>query len=394
MLKYRPGRMLLAAAAASMALGPSPATAADATWEQWLPVVGATDVDGPRTDGKFVVAGSAALSLLDPAGTLEDFARGTGGYHEDPGKEAYIAVSRGGHVDAAACDFAPDETYILRLHPPIGVTRVNASGDESGPFTNIPGVSTLTGITFDFQGAFGHRLLVMGLAGSHTTIFAIDCKGAVKVIRQGLPVLEGQMAVAPEGFGAYSGQLIIPDETGRVVAIAPSGKSTVILARQLPPGINVTLGGVGFVPEGFTERGGAAYHVDRKTPGSAFPGNDRLLRITSDKLVAAGVQDGDLLAVSEDGGAMISVRCVATCTARIVIAGDRTAHAEGHVAFFVNPPQETPPPAAVATKPGGPLVPQAVVDFVGDWGLPAGVLVLLVTFLAAVAVQAATRREP
>jgi hypothetical protein len=377
-----------------MAMAPSAVTAADATWEQWLPLPGATDVDGPRTDGKFVAAGSAALYLLDPTeGSLADFARGPGGYHEDPGKEAYIAVTPGAHVNAADCDFAPDETYILRLHGPFGVNRVNAAGDESGPFTNVKGVSSLTGITFDTNGAFDHRLLVMGVAANGTTVYAIDCNGGVKVIRQGLPAFEGQMAVAPEGFGAFAGQLIIPDETGRLVAIAPSGKSTVIVARQLPRGVNITLGGVGFVPAGFTERGGAAYHVDRKTSGSAFPGSDKLLRVTSDQLAGVGVQDGDLLAVSEDGGAMISVRCEATCSARLVIAGDKKAHVEGHVAFLVNAPPATPAPTTVAAKAGASILPAVVVDFIGGWGIPTAVFLLLVAFLAAVAVQAAGRRE-
>jgi hypothetical protein len=90
-------------------------------------------VDGPRTDGRFVVAGSAALYLLDPAEGLTPYARGPGGYREDPGTEAYIAVSRGGHVGAAECDFAPDETYILRMHAPLGVNRVNAAGTSQAP---------------------------------------------------------------------------------------------------------------------------------------------------------------------------------------------------------------------------------------------------------------------
>ena len=391
MLKYRLARKLGALAAAGFALWPLTASAAGVTWEQWLPLPGAADVDGPRSDGTFVVAGSAALYLLHPSGSLEPFARGPGGYHEDPHTEAYIAVSKGGHVSAAECDFAPDETYILRMHAPLGVNRVNAAGDESGPFTNITGVTSLTGITFDTQGAFDHRLLVMGLSSGKATIFAIDCNGAVVVIKRSLPLLEGQMAVAPPGFGAFAGQLIIPDESGRVLALAPSGALTVLIKKPLPGNINPTLGGVGFVPDGFTERGGAAYHVDRLEPKSSFRGRDTLIRVTSDQLINAGVQDGDLLAVAEDGGAMLAVRCTATCTASLIIAGDKTAHVEGHVAFFVNAPPPTPEPTGVA-KVVPPLVPQSALDLIGYWGIPAAVFLLLISLVAAVSVQAIRRR--
>jgi hypothetical protein len=391
MLKYRLAGALGAAAAAAVGWWPLGVAAADVTWEQWLPLPGAVDVDGPRTDGRFVVAGSAALYLLDPAEGLTPFARGPGGYREDPGTEAYIAVSRGGHVDAAECEFAPDETYILRMHAPLGVNRVNAVGDESGPFTNLGGVSALTGIAFDTEGAFDHRLLVIGLAGGKTTLFAVDCNGAVAVITRSLPSLEGQMAVAPDTFGAFGGQLIIPDETGRVLAVTPSGKLTVLIKKPLPGNIDPTLGGLGFVPDGFTARGGAAYHVDRLTPGSSFPGSDKLLRLTSEQLIGAGVQDGDLLAASEDGGALISVRCKETCTAQRIVAGDKKAHVEGHIAFSVNAPPPGPPaPTAAAARP--PLVPQAFADFVGEWGIPTAVLVLLVALVSGLALQAVSRR--
>ena len=392
MLKYGWARRLALTAAAGLALWPSAVTAETTTWEQWLPVPGAADVDGPRTDGKFVVAGSAALYLLDPAQGLEPFARGPGGYREDPHTEAYVAVSSASHVEASGCDWAPDETYVLRMHGPFGVNRVSAAGDESGSFTNIPGPSRLTGITFDTNGSFDHRLLVMGLVGNKASIYAIDCNGAVKLIKSGLPLLEGQMAVAPQTFGAFAGQLIIPDESGQLIALTPDGKATVIIRRPLPGGINVTLGGVGFVPDGFSERGGVAYHIDRLEPASSFRGSDHLIRARSDALVAAGVADGDLLAVAEDGGATIAVRCGDTCTAQVVIPGDNKAHVEGHVAFFMNP-APAPPPTPAAAKVARPIVPQAVIDFAGMWGIPTGVFLLLFAFLAAVAVQALRQRK-
>jgi len=98
-----------------VAFSPMSGTAAGASyqWERWTSIPGVFDVGGPR-NGFLVVAGSAALYLVHPEGEMATFARGSGGYHDDPGAEAYIAVSPGGHVGASNCDFRRDETFILR----------------------------------------------------------------------------------------------------------------------------------------------------------------------------------------------------------------------------------------------------------------------------------------
>ena len=390
MLKYRLARNLAALAAAGLALWPSGVAAEDLAWEFWVPVPGAVDIDGPRSDGKFIVVGRAQLFLLDPSGELTPFANGPGGYHEDAGSETYLALSSGLHVDDANCDWAPDETYILRMHAPFGVNRVNADGTESGSFANTPGVRILTAITFDTGGAFGNRMLVLGIAGAKSVVFSIDCNGGVKVIPNKLPALEGQMAVAPEGFGAVGGELILPDERGRILALAPNGTFSVVLARP-PAGVDKTIGAVGFVPSGFTQRGGDMFHADHKTPGSSVVGTDTMLRMKGEQLLAAGVQDGDLLATAEIGGTLIDVRCPDTCTATRLTARDK-AHTEGHFAFALNAPPASPPPPT-QPKAAGPLVPRAVIDYVGMWGIPTGVFILLVAFVAAVAVQAIRRRS-
>jgi hypothetical protein len=390
LLKYRRARKLAFLAAAGLALWPSLASAEDIAWEFWVPVPGAVDIDGPRTDGKFIVAGAAALWLLDPSGEKTEFARGPGGYHEDAGAETYIAMSRAMHLDSAGCDWTADETYILRMHGPFGVNRVSADGSESGSFANTPGVRILTGINFDTEGTFGNRLLVLGIRpNNRSVVFAVDCNGKTAVIAEGLPSLEGQIAVAPEGFGSFAGDLIIPDETGRILAVTPDGKLKVLLARP-PAGVDKTIGALGFVPGGFTDRGGDMYHADHKTPGSTIPGTDSILRMKGDQLFNAGVRDGDLLATAEVGGALIDVRCAETCTATRLSVADK-AHTEGHFPFALNAPL-APSPTPAAAKAGGPILPQGVLDLVGMWGLPAGVFLLLVAFLAVVAVQAVRRR--
>ncbi len=390
MLKY--ARWLAAGAAAGLALAPLQAGAAGAAWEQWHPIKGVMDVGGPRSDGSLLVAGSAALYLLGADGTETAFARGAGGYHEDPGTEAYVATSPGGQVAAAGCSFTPDDTFILRLHVPTGITRVSASGDETGSFNNLTGVTGLTGLVFDTTGAFDHRLLVTGAAGSKTFVFAIDCNGAVSVVTRSAPLLEGGLAVAPPGFGAFGGELIAPDESsGKIYAIAPDGRVSVVAQPALPVGSDIGVESLGFVPEGLIAQGGAAYFADRVTANSPHPGSDHVLRLTSADLAAAGVQEGDLLAATEGGGQMVAVRCQTKCTVTSVVATAGKAHGEGHIAFTVTRPASSASPAPVANT-SRPAISPAFVDFVGTWGVPAGVGVLVVAFIAAAGVAALRRR--
>ena len=390
MLKYRPARTAAVALAAVLALWPLAVHAADATWESWVSIPGATDVDGPRSDGQLLVMGSAALYLVDSTGNVQSFARGPGGYHDDPGLEAYVAVSHGEHVGVAGCDFGKDDTYILRVHVPMGVTRVSADGGDTGPLANSTGAQVLGGIAFDTGGGFDHRLLVLGINSTNSTLTAVDCMGQTQLITAALPPLEGQMAIAPAGFGQFADNLIIPDETGRVLAVAPDGSIRTVVGRPLPAGVDVTLGGLGFVPPGFMAHGGYAYHANHGSTVSNSSASDGIYRVSAGALLAAGVQDGDLLAVAEDGGAMISVHCESSCRAVRVIAGNPAAHVEGHVAFAVNQPPPSASPVAQATQvarysPG-------LVDFIGAWGVPLGLVVIVLVFGAGIGVAAMRRR--
>jgi hypothetical protein len=386
-------RLIALVVLALMAAPLATAYAADVSWEEWRAFAGVFDVDGPRSDGSLIVAGSATLYLVDPAGTAIPFARGPGGYHEDPGAEAYLALSRGGHVAAANCDFAPDETYLLRLHIPIGINRVNAAGDESGPFLNLTGVDSLNGIAFDTTGAFDHRLLVSGPSGGKTVIFAIDCTGAVQTITRSAPVLEGGLAVAPSGFGSFGGALIGPDElSGNIYAIAPSGAVSQVAKPALPTGGDIGVESVGFVPPGMITRGGAVYYADRLTAGNPHPGSDSLLRLSSAQLVAAGVQEGDLLVATEGGATLVAVRCEAACTVIPVVAAATKAHGEGHIAFTVEPPVPSPIVATPGVTPGSAVPPQ-LVAFIGEWGIPTVAFLLLLALIAAFGVPAMIRRR-
>jgi hypothetical protein len=315
---------VLAFAALQLA-GLAPAEAAAPAWERWVHVVdGAFDVTGPRSDGRLVVAGSARLALVDPSGAVRPFAAGPAGYHDDPGGEAYMALSPGLRVAAADCEFPRDDLFVLRLHPPLGVTRVTAGG-TARPFAEVPGVDSLAGIAFDTVGRFGFRLLVTGSAPGGTTVAAVDCRGRVSVITTSAPVFEGGLAVAPAGFGPFAGALVAADElSGRVYAIDVGGAARTVADSGLPAGPDTGVESVGFLPSGFA-RGGSVYYADR--------GPDVLLRLDARQLTGVGLRDGDLLAATEGGAMAVGIRCAATCVVVPVVSAASSAHGEGHLAL-------------------------------------------------------------
>ncbi len=324
----------------ALMLGDVPAPA----WQQWHHVDGVFDVSGPRSDGRLVLATSGHMVLLDREGRAAPFAQGGGGYADDPGTEAYLVVSPGLHVASAGCDFARDDVFVLRLHRPVGVTRVTASGTAL-PFAAVPGVDSLNGIAFDTTGRFGGRLLVTGPAHGRTTVVALDCQGTAQVVTDAAPVLEGGIAVAPAGFGAFGGALIAPDElSGRIYSIDPDGTVRTVVDSGLPTGGDIGVESAGFVPAGFT-RGGSAYYADRATPGNPHPGTDSVLRLDASVLTHAGVREGDLLVATEGGAALIGVHCAASCQVTQVVGTPTTAHGEGHVTVVAD--------NAVATRPAG-----------------------------------------
>src|SRR5579864_5306583 len=382
-------RLWASVAVALCALHPVFASASGPTWERWKPVAGVFDLGGPRSDGAIVVAGAGALYLMTPAGDLTPYAGGAHGYHDDAGSEPYLAVSPGARLPASGCSFARDDTYVLRLHKPIGVTRISAAGDQVSAFA-VVGLPAVNSIAFDTVGAFGHRLVVTGPAGGgKTAIAAIDCTGAVEVLTRSAPVFEGGIVVAPATFGAFAGGLIAPDElSGRIYAIASDGTVSVVAGSGLRPGPDAGVESLGFVPDGFS-LGGALYYSDRRTAGSPHPGSDNVLRMSSADLVAAGERDGDLLVANEGGAQLVDVRCAATCQVTTVVATATAAHGEGHLVFTVNPRPSPTPTAAPAPSPS-PVIPPA------RSSVPVAPLVALVGGILAalaVAVVAASRRR-
>jgi len=108
-------------------------------------------------------------------------------------------------------------------------------------------------------------------------------------------------------------------------------------------------------------------------------------------LVAAGVQDGDLLAATEGGASLIAVRCAATCRVITVIGSPGAAHGEGHIVFTLTQ-QPSPIPSATLVPSATPAASSSAVGAAAPMiGVAAAVLAALVG--AFVAVTASRRRR-
>jgi hypothetical protein len=307
-----------------------------ATRARWAPAVRirrVLDLGGPRSDGTIVVAADKRLALLRPSGAVQPFAAGPAGYLNPGGEEPYIALSTGERVAGAGCSFPTQTLYVLRLQKGPGVTAVDAHG-EAHLLATLPHGGLENGIAFDTTGRFAHRLLVTATAASRTSVYAIDCRGAVSTVTTSAPKLEGGIAVAPASFGRFAGDLIAPDEnSGRIWAISAAGRSSLVAASGLAHGGDVGVESAGFAPAGFGPSSSALV-ADRRTPGNPHPGDDAVLRIGGLALIAAGVRAGDLLVASEGGAQTDAVSCHgASCTVRHVADGPPVAHLEGHIVF-------------------------------------------------------------
>jgi hypothetical protein len=309
-------------------------------------VAGVFDVAGPLPDGRLLVATAKGLYELKPA-TGELVAARVDLPAPVGGAEAYIAYSAGLGSSAMGCSFPTPAVYVLRTESPLAVIAVNLLTGLSSTFAPIAGVDTLSGIAFDNFGRFGNRLLVIGPHAGQTVVDAIDCNGKVSVVTTSAPRMEGGMEVAPPSFGAFGGDLIVPDElSGNIIAVTPEGTSQVVAASGLPAGGDVGAESAGFVPVGFL-KGGAAYLADRATANNAHVGTDTLLRLSSAALKAEGVAAGDLLVAGEGGGATAAVHCAADGSCSDVHRlGQATAaaHPEGHLLLVAESAGPTPRP--------------------------------------------------
>jgi hypothetical protein len=320
--------------AAYLALTTGRPVAADnaVTWEQWRHQPGIVDLAGPRTDGTLVAVAAGRLLSLSRDGTIAPFAAGPDGFMGSVDGEPYTAVAPAAHGTGANCPFNADDAFALDLNSPPGVVRIDPAGHAT-QFATLAGAETLGGITFDTAGQFGGRLLVTGTKSGQTIVFAVDCQAGVSTITDSAPTVEGGLAVAPAGFGAFGGMLIAPDEnSGQIWAIAPDGHVSLVSRPDLATGGDTGVESLGFVPPGFSS-GGSAYLADRATANNPFPGTDSILRLSAEALVQAAVQDGDLLVATEGGGTTVALHCATSCQVLDVANGPSGGHIEGHIVF-------------------------------------------------------------
>jgi hypothetical protein len=295
------------------------------------------DIAGPRRDGSFVVAAAGKLLLLESDGTLRPFARGATGYSTPQGPEPYLALAGPGAGQGSGCSFQVDTVFAIEPTAPPGVIAVDAEG-HARRFVDLLSGSRLNGITFDSVGRFGHRLLVSSAGHGRTTVFAVRCDARATTITTNAPTLEGGITVAPSSFGRFGGDLIAPDEgSGRIVAIAPNGRSTLLVRSGLPKGGDIGVESAGFVPASFSGTG-LALVADRFSSGNPHPGTNSLLSLSGTQLRHGGAQPGDLLVASEGGAKTIVVHCTTACTVRHIADGPAVAHAEGHISFLPSGP--------------------------------------------------------
>jgi hypothetical protein len=302
-----------------------------AVWEQWKKIPGILDVQSTSTPGRMMAVANNKLVLVD-ATQVQPYAQGQDGF-TGAGAEPYLAVSPGLHL--AGCDFGTDQAFALRLTQPLGITHIDTHG-KATELAKIPGVNDMNGLVFDTVGKFGQRLLVISDSANDTTVNAVDCQGKVTRIGTTVPKFEGGLAIAPNSFSSFGGNLIGPGEfDGKIYAIDPNGQAKVVANSGLPSGQDVGVESAGFVPFGFIGSSGSAYVADRASGNQLSPGTDTLLRLTAGALKDAGVQDGDLLMATEGGGRTIAVRCDPSCAAREIGHASSGAHIEGHIVFLM-----------------------------------------------------------
>ncbi|GAC1319772.1 MAG: hypothetical protein NVSMB2_15330 [Chloroflexota bacterium] len=322
--------------AVGVGLSPTPLHAQAPAWQPWAHLIGVVDVGSLSDDRLLAMAGGHFFTLSED-GHVAAYASGPDDFTAaSADAESYFVVTPNQTVEGAGCAFAADEVLVLDLGASVGVTRISPQG-EASRLAVLNGVDTLGGIAFDTTGAFRHRVLVTGTHAGLTTVFAVDCAGAVSVITTTAPLVEGGMAVAPSTFGAFAGALIAPDEkSGQIYAIDAVGQVTVLATPSLPTGGDTGVESLGFLPAGFSSKGASVYVADRGTPDNPFPGSDSILRLDAASLAGLPLADGDLLVATEGQGLTVAIHCEPGCTSASLSPGTPGGHIEGKMLIIAN----------------------------------------------------------
>jgi hypothetical protein len=144
-------------------------------------------------------------------------------------KEVYIAVSQGN------AGFPKGYLYVSAN---LSIFEFTPTGSSWRVFSSPPGASRISYVAFDTVGTWGYALFALDDNG---LLWSIAADGTAKVLEnfsnfgQGEALKPEGIAVAPESFGAFGGQLIITLQAAtRVLAIPPNGTSKVVTIARLP----------------------------------------------------------------------------------------------------------------------------------------------------------------
>jgi hypothetical protein len=144
-------------------------------------------------------------------------------------KEVYLAASQG--------DAGFPKGY-LYAGAGLSIFEFTPTGDSWRVFSSPPGASRISYVAFDTVGTWGYALFALDDNG---LLWSITADGAAKVLEDFSNFGQGQrlkpegIAVAPQSFGSFGGQLIITLQAAtRVLAIPPNDTSKVVTIAQLP----------------------------------------------------------------------------------------------------------------------------------------------------------------
>jgi hypothetical protein len=334
-------RVLLPLAAMLLAFAAAPALAGAAVpWQKFLKAEGGgriNDIVGPDSKNRLTISAGIHLWRVGRNHKQVQFVKphdgGRLGYLPDrPKFEHYIA-----QVPPVHCgSFATDDIWGISGPRPRLVRITRKGVFKRG--VSLPANLEPTGIVFDTVGDFGFRLLVTESdpATGATSVWAIGCPGLspIQVVAPQPFHLEGGLAIAPPGFGAFGGWLLGTDEGFSSIngASASGAMQEVFRPPGVPIGGDVGLESLAAVPPGL-DATSAAYISDRRTPGNEQPGNGLMLTVGWPALESQGVQAGDVLATTEGGALTYDIRCNPGCSSFPVAYGQPDAHVEGHLVF-------------------------------------------------------------
>jgi DNA-binding beta-propeller fold protein YncE len=302
-------------AIAAVALGLA-GVAAPAHWTHVATAPGIVDVVKLYGSGQLVVSTRDGLFEVHGA-QLRAFAT----YKPNEGGEQYAAVVPA--LRSGGCTWQRNDIFVIDASATPGVVRVPHGGTASR-FAELPKGEFPSGITWDSEGAFGHRLLVTTVLKENTNVYAIDCSGRTTVIRLAGPRVEGGIVVAPRGFGRFGRRLLAANElNGTIYAFDAKGRNTVVATPPVRVGGDLGIESLGFSPG----PSAIAYLADLGAPNSPTKGTDSLLKL------ATKLPRGTLVAVAEGGATTVSITCKKACTARQIADGPARTHSEGHVTY-------------------------------------------------------------